>query len=543
MSQYTTKNNLISLKYIQDFCPVYINFWEERIIILKKVLQINNLTKYFNTTKALDNIDFEVHSGEIHGLIGANGSGKSTLMNILFGSKHISDSGGYSGEIHIDGEKALIRTNDDSTKYGIGLVHQELTLLNDLSISNNIKINREHTIEKTDLFGDFALVDDKKNLKDSSSSLNKVGINLDPSLKVDSLSTNIKQFIEIAREIDKHNLKLLMLDEPTSSLNLEETKVLLTHLKEIANDGTGIIFTSHRLEEIIQVCDRVTVLRDGKKVNTYSKNEFDINQLALDMIGKEVVQALSPDREIPDENILSFKSVEISTGYQKHRDISLDIKKGEILGITGLAGHGQEMFGYGLMGIYDLKGKVEYSGGDIKDDIYLLPDERKELGLLMDKSVWENIIFETYKKRSEFLRFPILNLLSTLNHKVINQYSKDICERLNIKVSGIDQSVGELSGGNQQKVCVARAITIDPKVLFVGDPTRGIDIYSKEIILEMLLKLNRENGTTVVISSGEISELKRVCDRIAIMYENKVFKIFDKDFDSDEFTLAVSGKE
>ena len=510
---------------------------------MKKVLQINNLTKYFNTTKALDNIDFEVHSGEIHGLIGANGSGKSTLMNILFGSKHINDSGGYSGEIHIDGEKALIRTNDDSTKYGIGLVHQELTLLNDLSISNNIKINREHTIEKTDLFGDFALVDDKKNLKDSSSSLNKVGINLDPSLKVDSLSTNIKQFIEIAREIDKHNLKLLMLDEPTSSLNLEETKVLLTHLKEIANDGTGIIFTSHRLEEIIQVCDRVTVLRDGKKVNTYSKNEFDINQLALDMIGKEVVQALSPDREIPDENILSFKSVEISTGYQKHRDISLDIKKGEILGITGLAGHGQEMFGYGLMGIYDLKGKVEYSGGDIKDDIYLLPDERKELGLLMDKSVWENIIFETYKKRSEFLRFPILNLLSTLNHKVINQYSKDICERLNIKVSGIDQSVGELSGGNQQKVCVARAITIDPKVLFVGDPTRGIDIYSKEIILEMLLKLNRENGTTVVISSGEISELKRVCDRIAIMYENKVFKIFDKDFDSDEFTLAVSGKE
>lgn len=510
---------------------------------MNKLLKIKNLTKYFNTTKALDGIDFDLDKGEIHGLIGANGSGKSTLMNILLGSKHIKDTGGYSGEIYIDEEKIFITSNDDSKKHGIGLVHQELTLLNDLSISDNIKINREHTIDKTDFLKEFAIVDDKLNYSDSKVSLTKLGIDSDPSLKVKRLSTNIKQFIEIAREIDKDNLKILMLDEPTSSLNLEQTKVLLSHLREISNNGTGIIFTSHRLEEIIDVCDKVTVLRDGRKVCTYEKKDFDIKQIALDMIGQEVVQALSSDRVIKDKNILSFENVEIIAGYKKHTDISLDIKEGEILGITGLAGHGQEMFGYGLMGIYDLKGKIIYDGKNLKDDIYLLPDERKELGLLMNKSVWENIIFETYRNRKDFLKFPKLNLLSPLNRREIDNYSKELCERLNIKVHDIDQSVSELSGGNQQKVCVARAITIDPKVLFVGDPTRGIDIYSKEIILEMLLKLNRENDTTIVISSGEISELKRVCDRIAIIYENKVFKVFDSNFNSEEFTLAVSGRE
>ena len=521
-------------------------------MILKKILRIEGLSKNFESTKALDNIDFELNEGEIHGLIGANGSGKSTLMNILFGSKHIRDTGGYLGKIYIDDEQVVIKNNEDSKKSGIGMVHQELTLLGGLNVSDNIKINRENTLKKTDILREFSLVDDDKNYSDSKQALSKIGIEIEPFIKVNNLSTNIKQFIEIAREIDKGSLKVFMLDEPTSSLNLEETRVLLSHLKEIAKSGTSIIFTSHRLEEIMEVCDRVTILRDGQIVSTYKKGEYDINKLALDMVGREVVQALSKNREISDENIISFNNVEVWVGHEKYRDISLDVKRGEILGITGLAGHGQEIFGYGLMGIYNMNGDVEYEGTKIKrfdsntaikNDIYLLPDERKEMGLLMNKSIWENTIFESYRRRAEFLKYPKLKTLSTLDNKTINQYTEDISNELNIKIRDIEQSVSELSGGNQQKVCVARAITIDPKVLFVGDPTRGIDIYSKEIILEMLLKLNEENNTTVVISSGEISELKRVCDRIAIMYENRVFKIFDGDFDSDEFRLAISGKE
>lgn len=519
---------------------------------MKKILEIKKLSKNFDSTKALNNVDFDLKKGEIHGLIGANGSGKSTFMNILFGSKHIKDSGGYDGKIYIEGQEVKIDTNKDSEDHGIGMVHQELSLLNELDISNNIKINRENTIKKTDVLCNFAIVDKNKNHTDTKIALAKVGIDLDPILKIKNLSTNIKQFVEIAREIDKENLKILMLDEPTSSLNLEQTKMLLTHLKDVAQLGTSIIFTSHRLEEIIDICDRVSVLRDGEIISSYEKSEYDIEKLALDMIGKEVVQALAEKRKTSGDNILSFNNVTVSVGSKKYNDISLDIKKGEVLGITGLAGHGQEIFGYGLMGLYKMSGNVEYKGRElkpynsktaIKNGIYLLPDERKEMGLLLNDSIWENIVFESYDRRKEFLKYPKLNLLSTLNHNTINKYTEEIAKKLNIKIRDIDQEVKELSGGNQQKICVARAITIDPEVLFVGDPTRGIDIYSKEIILEMLLQLNQKNNTTVVISSGEISELKRVCDRIVIMYENKVFKIFDGDFESDEFALAISGRE
>lgn len=249
--------------------------------------------------------------------------------------------------------------------------------------------------------------------------------------------------------------------------------------------------------------------------------------------------------------MLAFKDVSVSYGYKKHENISLDVKKGEILGITGLAGHGQEIFAYGLMGLYEMKGNVEYKGkkitiGDtssiVKNGIYFLSDERKEMGLILEKSVWENLVFESYDRQTRFIKYPRLKNISFLNYKAIKEYSVNMIDELNIKTSSINQKVKELSGGNQQKVCIGRAITIEPEVLFVGEPTRGIDIYSKEIILDILIKLNKENNTTIVVFSGEISELKRICDRIAVMYENQVFKIFDNDIDTYEFNLALSGR-
>jgi len=518
---------------------------------LEYVLKVENLSKNFKEVKALDRIDFDLKKGEIHGIIGANGSGKSTFVNILFGSKHIRETGGYEGDIYIDKQRVDIKNPHDAMKLGIGMVHQELVLLGELDISSNIKINRENIIDKTKLLGDFALVDRDKNDEDAQRALLKLGVDINPRIRVKDISTNLKQFVEIAREIDKDKLKILILDEPTSSLNIEETKILLSNLKNIAESGISIIFISHRLEEIVDVCHRVTVFRDGRVVNRYNKEDYDINKMALDMIGKEVVQVIKERKNTAEENILSFNKVEVSYGYRRHDNISLDIKKGEILGITGLAGHGQEIFGYGLMGLYDMKGDVIFKGekitpGDIdsiiQKGIYLLPDERKELGLLLNRSVWENLVFESYNKQKKFLKYPFLGRLSPLNHKAIRKYSKDIVEKLNIKIRDIDQKVSDLSGGNQQKVCIGRAITIDPEVLFVGEPTRGIDIYSKEIILDMLLELNQEKNTTIIIFSGEISELKRVCDRIVVMYNNQVFKVFDDDFDSEEFSLALSGR-
>ena len=524
----------------------------KEVWFLDCILRVENLSKKFNGNLALNNMNFNLKKGEIHGIIGANGSGKSTFMNILFGSNNIKDTGGYKGNIFIDGKQIEIKDTYGAINEGIGMVHQELALINDLDISGNVKINRENIIEKTKIFKDFALVDQKKNHKDTEIALSKIGITIDPRTRVRNLSTNLKQFVEIAREIDNRKLKILMLDEPTSSLNVEETKILLSQLEELTKIGVSIIFVSHRLEEVVSICNRITVLKDGSVVRTYNKGNYNINQLALDMIGKDVVQVLRKKRRLSKKDILSFKSVELSHRDKRFKNIALDVKQGEILGITGLAGHGQESFGYGLMGLYNMSGEVRFKGekitpGDtpelINKGIYLLPDDRKEMSLLINNSIWENIVFESYDKQSEFIKYPRLGKLSPLNYKKIYEHADKMIEELNIKVEDRNQVIGELSGGNQQKVCIGRAITINPEVLFIGEPTRGIDVYSKEIILEMLLKLNEINNTTIVISSGEISELKRVCDRIIIMYENQVFKIFEDNFDGEEFNLAISGRE
>lgn len=518
---------------------------------MEYVLKIENLYKKFNDTVVLDNVNFNLKKGEIHGVIGANGSGKSTLMNILSGSSNISSTGGYRGNIYIEEAKVEITGPLAAREHGIGMVHQELSLFQNLSVSNNIKINKEHTYSTGRLFKKFALVDDKSNRTDAEIALTKLGVDINTKNTVDKLSSNLRQFVEIAREIDNDNLKILMLDEPTSSLNVEETKLLLEHLKMLAESGISIIFVSHRLEEIQSICHRVTVLRDGVLINTYEKPEIEINKLALDMVGTEVAHTLRAEKDKISENILTFNNVNISRSEGEKNKVSLEIKKGEILGITGLAGHGQELFGYGLMGLCEMNGEIIFEGkrinpGDAeaiyKSGIFLLPDNRKEMGLLLDRPLWENIVAGTYDKRNIFLKCPKLKSFSFLNHKEIFSHSDRMLESLNIKASSINQPVRELSGGNQQKICIARAITAMPELLFVGEPTRGIDIYSKEIILGMLLKMNEENNTTIVISSVEIGELKRVCDRIAIMYENKVFDIFEKDFDSERFNLAVSGR-
>ena len=515
------------------------------------VLKVENLSKKYNDVQALYKINFNLKRGEIHGVIGANGSGKSTFMNILFGSKHIKETGGYEGDIFINNKKVNIKSSYDAMINGIGMVHQELSLLGELSVSSNIKINRENIIKGTKIFKDFALVDANKNKEDAKSSLSKVGIDINPNIKVKSISTNFKQFVEIAREIDKENLKILILDEPTSSLNIEETKILLSNLKNIAKNGVSIIFISHRLEEVVEICHRVTILKDGKVTKVYNKEDYNINKMANDMIGKEIVQVLKHKKKLLEKDILSFDNVEISYGYKDYKNISLDIKEGEILGITGLAGHGQEIFGYGLMRLYNMNGKVLYNGekmaldntnSAIKKGIYLLPDNRKEMGLLLNKSVWENLIFECYDRQNKLVKYPKLKKLSPLDHKSIKKHSSNMIDKLNIKVKDIYQKVKELSGGNQQKVCIGRAITMVPNILFIGEPTRGIDVYSKEIILGILLKLNEEKNTTIVISSGEISELKRICDRIAIMYKNRVFKIFNDNFETEAFNLALSGR-
>lgn len=525
---------------------------------MKVVLRAKNISKKYNGHIALKNMNFTLHEGEIHGLVGANGSGKSTFLKILFTSPIIKDTGGYEGEIELYGEKVEFHSTKDALDNGIGMVHQEFALLSELDIASNIKLQNENVNEFTEkiLGEDFAYINIWKNQKDAKRLMNKMGVEIDPKEKAKALSMTLKQFVEIAREIDKKNLKVLLLDEPSAPLSNVDSNKLLKIIGRIASSGTAVILISHRLEEIKEICDKVTVLRDGEVVAHYDKKDsINIKKIALDMIGREVKQVsrvtnIKESKE-KKEIILSFKDVQVKKGPWKNQKANLDIYHSEILGITGLAGQGQENFSYGLMGLYPMEGKVTFQDellnvGNvhelIKKGIYILPDERKEMGLLLNSEIWENIVLNNSEQQKKFLKYPRLGTFSFLDNKKIKNHVQDMIKKLNIQAQSINQKVGQLSGGNQQKVCIARAITVNPSVLFVGEPTRGIDIFSKEIILKYILEL-KGKGITVIVSSSELSELKRIADRIAIMYEGKVFKILDPEASDVEYGLGFVGKE
>lgn len=517
------------------------------------VLELKNLSKSFGASQALKNINLELKKGEIHGLIGANGSGKSTLMNILNGDSKIIETGGYSGEILINNKVVNIKNRQDAINNGIAMVHQELSLIDNLTINENINLNNEYTKEYTDFLHSLSLLDDCKNKKTSLKALKSLGIKINIDQKVTDLKVAEKQFIEIAKTINNSDLKILMLDEPTSSLSYNDTEKLLDHIKTLSENGVTILFVSHRLEEVIKICDRITIIRDGELISQLNKEEFDLDKISMDMVGTKVIKTTNIFNSPKEKKILQFKDLEIlDNRFNKHK-LNLDVYDGEILGITGLSGSGYEIFPYALMNLYNKAGKIIYDNVDITNfsnqdilnlGLYLIPEDRSKMSLLLNKAIWENIIFETFKNNPNFLYFPYLGKLSLLNKKVIFSHCNNIIEELNIKANNSNQIVKELSGGNQQKVCIGRAITFNPKLLFIGEPTRGIDIYSKELILNMLLKLNIKNNASIVIYSGEVEELMRMCNRIVIMKDHNILSIFSREqFNSKDFKLAISGRK
>lgn len=509
-----------------------------------EILEVKNLSKKFNEIYVLNNINMKIEEGKIYGIIGANGSGKSTFTNVLNGHDNIINTGGYEGDIYINGKLIKINNHIKSIEYGIAMVHQELALFKSMTVTENIKINRENTKTRNILIPEFAIIDRKKDREDALETLSKIGVTINPDNNVHCLTTNEKQFVEIARELDNEKIKLLMLDEPTSSLNINETKNLLKRLREIANMGIAIIFISHRLDEIMDICDEVMVLRDGELISTYKKDEFDVNNFAKDMVGKKVVKVKKDNRVKSKDEILKY--------ITKDNNVDLGIHEGEIIGITGLAGQGQQVFSEGLFGLQNIDYEVKLKGkrltvGDIKtlinSGIYYLSDDRTESSLFINSPIWKNVVFGTTKKHREFLKGKGLKSLSFLHNKNIIEHTNKIIDMLNIKCKGPNQNVRELSGGNQQKVCIGRALTFQPEVLFVGEPTRGIDIYSKELILDWLLKINKEFNTTVVVTSGELEELIRICDRIVVMYQGEIFKIFEGDINIEELTYGLYGRD
>ena len=360
------------------------------------------------------------------------------------------------------------------------------------------------------------------------------------------------QFIEIAREIDKSGIRLLVFDEPTAVLTESEADRLLDTMRVIAAKGIAIIFITHRLDEVVAVADSFTVLRDGEYIASKAIRDTTVEEIAELMIGRRVeklVDETEDSRVLDDSKIaVRLRDYQVDMPGEQVRGVDLDIRQGEIFGIGGLAGQGKLGIPNGIMGLYEAVGEVEINGKPLhmnrlgealRSDVAFVSEDRRGVGLLLEESIQQNIVFSAMQINGDFLtHIGPIHLYDT--HKA-RAHTMDMIQRLDIRCTGPRQAAGRLSGGNQQKVCLARALTLRPKILFVSEPTRGIDIGAKKLVLEYLVKLNREEGMTVIVVSSELVELRSVCDRIAIITDGKVADILSPDASNADFGLAMAG--
>lgn len=522
---------------------------------VKKTLEMKNINKSFYGNQVLKNVSIDLMPGEVHGLVGENGAGKSTLMNILFGMPVIHSTGGFEGEIFVDGQKVDIDSPRKAMELGIGMVHQEFMLLAGFTVTENIKLNREITKSNvvSKVFGrSLETLDFSMMRKDAKEALNSIGMTIDEFLPVAGLPVGHKQFIEIAREIDKKNLKLLVLDEPTAVLSETEAEKLLDAIKFLSSKGISILFISHRLIEVLKVSNRITILRDGVIVDQGLASSFTISEIAEKMVGRKIdMVGLPPRKTEPSQNdvIMSIKNLKVDMPGENVKNFSIDIQRGEILGIGGLAGHGKLGIANGIAGIFPAYGDITLDGKPyrlnnpayaLSNGIVYLSEDRRGVGLLLNESIEMNIAataieaFDRFTKR--FLVFKIYDKKSIRDHAI------EMIKELDIRCKSPSQPVRRLSGGNQQKVCLARAFTLRPKILFVSEPTRGIDVGAKKLVLDHLVKMNRDHGITIVMTSSELAELRTICDRIAIVAEGKLSAILPPNATDAEFGLAMAGE-
>jgi simple sugar transport system ATP-binding protein len=516
------------------------------------VLRMKGIAKSYYGNKVLKGIDLDMRPGEIHGIVGENGAGKSTLMNILFGMSVIHSTGGYEGSIEVAGQPVSVKSPFDAMKLGIGMVHQEFMLIPGFSITENVKLNREITKDNllSKVMGPSLKTLDLAAMgKDARKALNQLDMSIDEWIKVAGLPVGHMQFIEIARELDKEGLKVLVFDEPTAVLAESEAAQLLAAIRKLADSGIAILFITHRLQEIMTVCDNITVLRDGAHVVTKARSDTSLEELARLMVGHSVGEVMRRCGDCEDKGVaLKIRNLKVHMPGETVRSADLDIMEGEILGIGGLAGQGKIGIANGVMGMYSSSGQVELHGKDLplnaprkalENGLAFLSEDRRGVGLLLDMSIEMNIAATATEIQGKFLKK--FGFFTQLDGKAVRKHASKMIEDLDIRCAGPHQAVRRLSGGNQQKVCISKALVLDPKLLFVSEPTRGIDIGAKKLVLETLVKLNKEKGMTIVVTSSELAELRSVCDRIAIVSEGKIMGILAPDADDAKFGLMMAG--
>lgn len=478
------------------------------------VLEAEGVSKSFAGVTALSDVDFDLMSGEVHALMGENGAGKSTLMKILAGV-HVD----YEGEIRLEGVTVRFSGVQDAERAGVAIIHQELNLVPELTAADNIFLGREPLILGT-------VVDRRRIVKAANALLKRLGIDIDAQSRVAELRIGERQLVEIAKALSL-DARILIMDEPTSALSTSECETLFKVVRQLAQAGVAIIYTSHRLDEVVSLADRVTVLRDGRRVLTASIQGLSPSAIISAMVGRDVTLSRRNSVAIGGAPVLSVRDLTLDTVSQRGwrrvlKGVSFDVGAGEILGIGGLLGSGRTEILESIFGV--ARG---WRGGEIVIDgepasinsaadacrlgVALVTEDRKALGLHLASTIRDNIALPSVEAMS---RFGVRGFARE------SAIAEDVVERLQVRCSGIDQIVATLSGGNQQKIAIGKWLATAPRVLLLDEPTRGIDVGAKHEIYQLVFRLAAD-GLAIVVVTSEMPELILLSDRVLVMCEGR----------------------
>ncbi|WP_182200207.1 sugar ABC transporter ATP-binding protein [Paraliobacillus salinarum] len=494
------------------------------------IIEMEHIDKSFVGNQVLSDVHFDIQEGEIHALMGENGAGKSTLIKVLTGI-HPRDS----GIIRWKGEEVKFSNPKEAEKEGIIVIHQELNIIPYLTVAENMFLGKELT------YGKSGIIKSNEMKAQTKGILDKLGVkNIQPNDIAGNLSVGKQQMVEIARALATE-AKVIIMDEPTAALTEREIRSLFNLVQDLKKQGVSFVYISHRMEEIFEICDRITVLRDGSYVGTRMVKETNLEAVVKMMVGRELGQRFPEKNNYIGDVILSVENFS-SPGW--FDNVTFDVRKGEILGVSGLMGAGRSevmeaLFGYrkSSNGHVKLDGKplkANHPKNLIKQGIGFITEDRKVKGLMLEAPIRENITLANFKRVSKN------QVIQTKKEReLVNQLIK----RLNVKATNSEQQVKSLSGGNQQKVVVAKWLGIEPKVLILDEPTRGVDIGAKKEIYTIINEL-AENGVAIIMVSSELQEILGVSDRVMVMHEGKVKGFFDRNEATQEkIMLAATGGE
>ncbi|ABA22214.1 nucleoside ABC transporter ATP-binding protein [Trichormus variabilis ATCC 29413] len=469
-------------------------------------LRLENISKRFNSFIANDNISLSVDAGKIHGILGENGAGKTTLMNII-GGLYQPDA----GEIYLQDQPVKITSPNQAIKLGIGMIYQHFMLVPQLTVTENIILGRENSWR----------LNLRQKQQEIAALSQAYGLEIDPTAKVEDLPVGTQQRVEILKVLYRQ-AKLLILDEPTAVLTPTEVESLINILRQLAAAGNTIIFISHKLEEVINLCDTVTVLRRGKVVATTTTKDMTPQKLAELMVGREVVLQVNKSAFVPGKVILSVENLQVADdrGILAVHNVSFQLLAGEILGIAGVDGNGQRELADAIANLRGiLNGTIQLNSSSPQQKIGYIPEDRQKMGLVLQFTIAQNLILNVFKK-IPFCRHFLLK------SSVIKHHAQVAMQEFDIRATGEDIQVSQLSGGNQQKVVLARELAGKPDLIVAMQPTRGLDVGATSAVHSRLLT-ERDRGAAILYISTELEEVMAMSDRIAVIYRGKFVAILD----------------